>query len=165
MNNIRAVISSPCHHFSSPLLLSSSTFFLCAQKSFGFTINSCSGGLNPHDCRTQIKLGCWLRELWGKVCDFCFVSFALLYGGKKKTLHRNAVSRDWISYEWQRTAKHFHEVWCSPCLSCFLCCPSFYSVWHVVGISVVICCPVEVECLLCFVYFPPWCPRHFCSVR
>lgn len=63
----------------------------------------------------------------------------------------------------ERSAKHFHEVSCLSHLSCFLCCPRFYSVWHVVGISMVICYPVEVECLLCFVYFHPWCPRHLCG--
>lgn len=156
MNNIWAVISSPCHNFSSPppllVLHLFLLMFFCVQKSFG---------LMKSWRLSLINQALPAEGIVGKVSDFCFVSFTQKHFCYwKNTLEKKAASRDCG----RKNGKNIFMKFCV-CQSCFRCCPSCYSVWHAVCISMVICYPVEVECLLCFVYLPPWCPHHLCSGR
>lgn len=145
--------SSPCPPPFSPDVL------LCAEIIW------------PHDKLMEWGFKSWRLSLInqalpaegivGKVSDFCFVSFTQKHFCYwKNTLEKKAASRDCG----RKNAKNIFMKFCV-CQSCFRCCPSCYSVWHAVCISIVICYPVEVECLLCFVYLPPWCPHHLCSGR
>lgn len=174
MNNIWAVISSPCHNFSSPPPL----FVLPLSRSWYYFL--CADIIWPHDKLVEKGLKSWRLSLKnqallaegiaGKVSYFGFASFTqkhfCYWKKRKKEKHfreRQPAENEFLTSD-RKNVKNVFMKFCV-CLSCFRCCPGFYSVWHAVCISMVICYPVEVECLLCFVYLPPWCPHQLCSGR